>query len=289
MPGVALLLALVLGDLPSTGGAPGAQEPFPAAGELIRQVLKSQRTAEKRFDSYTFDRREEVTAYRSDGGVKEIRTSLFYVFAGPGPDGASRELVEVDGRPATEKEKRAAAEKDAKSKRRLEERAAARAAEKQVVGGDEDDPTIGPRRLSDLLRRFDVRVSGKENLSGRAAWVVEFSPRPGVPERGLRDRALGVLAGRAWIDAEDLQIRSVEAYLIRPFKVAEGLFANVTRADVTYEAGAVVPGYWFPARISLRVSGKKALFFRLDTGYRFELSHFRNFAVETESTVSAPR
>jgi hypothetical protein len=43
------------------------------------------------------------------------------------------------------------------------------------------------------------------------------------------------------------------------------------------------------ARISLRISGKKALFFRLDTGYRFELSNFRTFEVETESTVSAPR
>lgn len=63
----------------------------------------------------------------------------------------------------------------------------------------------------------------------------------------------------------------------------------MTRAEVTYEAGAVVPGYWFLARISLCVSGKKALFFRLDTGYRFELSNFRTFEVETESTVSTPR
>ncbi len=288
----ALLLWLVLGSLPAAGNPQETQVPreqFPAPEELIRQVLKSQKAAEKRFDSYTFDQREEETRYRSDGSVKEIRRRLFYVFSGPDPDGGSRELVEVDGRPATDKEKRAAAEEDAKAKRRLEERAAARAAEKQTVSGDDDDPVIGPRKLSDLLRRFDVRVTGKEELAGRTVWVVEFSPRPGEPEKGLGDRALGALAGKARIDAVDLQVRSVDAYLIRPLKVAGGLFANVKKADVTYEADAVAPGYWFPARISLRISGKKALFFNLNAGYRFELSNFRTFAVETESAIGSPK
>ena len=262
-------------------------EPFPAADTLIRQVVRSQRAAEKRLDSYTFDRRDETTAYRSDGSMKEVRTRLLYVLGGPG--GGSSELVEVDGRPATEKEKLEVAEKDAKAKKKLEERAAARAAEKPTVGGDEDDPTIGEHRLSELLRRFDVQVTGRELVSGRAVWVVAFAPRSGEPERGLGERVLGALAGTAWIDVEDLQVRRGDAHLVRPVRVAGGLFASVKRGEVTYEAEAAVPGYWFPTRISLRLSGKKALFFQLEMGYRFDLSNFRTFAVETESTTGEPK
>ena len=282
----AALLALVLAAAGPLARAQGPEEPVPAAEELIRRVVRSQRAAEKRLDSYTFDRRDEVTDYRPDGKVKEVKTRLLYVLAGAG--GGSSELVEVDGRPATEKEKAEAAEKAAKAKKKLEGRAAARAAEKPMVGGDEDDPTIGEHRLSELLRRFDVQVTGRELVSGRATWVVAFAPRPGEPERGLGERALGALAGTAWVDAEDLQVRRVDARLVRPVRVAGGLLASVKRGEVAYEAEAVVPGYWFPVRISLRLSGKKALFFPLDTLYRFELSGFRTFAVETESTTGPP-
>jgi hypothetical protein len=70
--------------------------------------------------------------------------------------------------------------------------------------------------------------------------------------------------------------------------VAGGIAANVKRAEVSYEAAVVAPGFWFPARIALRLAGKKALFFPLDVGYTFTLSNFRSFAVETESSTAPP-
>jgi hypothetical protein len=276
----------------AAGAGPPAsarEESLPDAGELIRKALKSQRASEQRFDSYTFDQREEKVAYRSDGTVRETKRRLFYVFSGPEPDGSSRELVEVDGRPATPDEIQKAAEGDRKSRRRrLEARAAARVSGPNRVGGDQDDPEIGSRRLSDLIRRFDFRVTGREELAGRAAWVVEFSPRPGAPENSLGDRALNALTGRGWIDVSDLQVRRVEAVSTRPVRVAGGIAANVKRAAVSYEAAAIAPGFWFPTRIALRLEGKKALFFPLNVGYTFELSNFRSFAVETESSIAPP-
>lgn len=285
----ALLLAASLraqeAQLPDAPAPP----PVPAAEELIRQVLKSQKRAEERFDSFTFDQREERTKFGSDGKPKEKRTRLYYVLSSNDPESGSRELVEVDGRPATDEEKKDAEKEDAKNrKHRLEEKAAERASERPAVSGDDDDPAVGRRRLSDLMKRFDVRVVGQEVLDGRPAWLLEFEPRPGVEEHGLGDRALNALAGRAWIDARDMQVRRVEARLLRPVKVAGGLAANVKRADVVYEADPVVPGYWFPARIDLRLEGKQALFFRLDAAYRFTLSNFRTFAVETSSVVEGP-
>ena len=262
--------------------------PLPEPEELIRKVLKSQKRAEERFEAFTFDQEEVRTKFSSDGTVKEQRRRLFYVTSGPGPEGGSRELVEVDGRAATDEEKKDAEKEDAKRrKHRLEERAAARASERAAVSGDEEDPALGGRRLSDLMKRFDVRIAGREDLGGRPAWLLEFTPRPGVPESGLGDRALSALAGKAWIDEEDLQVRRVDARLVKPVKVVGGLAANVKRADVTYEAARVADGYWFPSRIDLRLEGKQVLLFRLDSGYTFTLSNFRTFSVETES-VSSP-
>ncbi len=274
---------------PESAAAVAPEEPLPEIGDLLRRTLRSQKASERRLDSYTFDQSEETLTYRSDGSLKETTRRLFYVLSGPEPDSGSRELAEVDGRPATPDEIRKAAEHDRKDrKRRLEARAAAKVSEPARVGGDDDDPEIGSRRLSDLMRRFAIRVTGKEELDGRAAWAVEFSPQPGAPENGLSDRALNALAGRAWIDVLDLQVLRVEAVSTRPVRVAGGLAASVKRAAVSYEAAAVAPGSWFPARIALRLEGKKALFFPLNVEYRFELSNFRSFAVETESSVKAP-
>ena len=267
---------------------PVSSEAVPAPGDLIRAVVRSQRGAEKRLDSYTFDQLEETTTYRSDGSAKEVRKKLFFVFSAQGGGEGSRELVEVDGRPATEKEKREAAEEDRKAKRKLQDRAMAEAVEGARVQGDDDDPFVGPRRLSDLMTRFDVRVVGREELEGRPAWLVAFSPQKGVEEKVLGDRVLGALAGRAWVDASDLQVRRVEAHLLKPIKVAGGIVLSVKEAEVVYEAVPVAPGVWFPAEVTLRTHGKKALFFPLNSLHHVVLSNFRAFRVETESTTTSP-
>ena len=103
--------------------------------------------------------------------------------------------------------------------------------------------------------------------------------------KGLGDRALSALAGRVRIDAATFQIRSVEAHLTRPVKVAGGLAANVKDATVTYVGEPVAGGYFFPCDVDLHLSGKTALFFRLDFSFRAELRNLRRFRVETDSEV----
>jgi hypothetical protein len=87
------------------------------------------------------------------------------------------------------------------------------------------------------------------------------------------------------IDAATFQIRSVEAHLTRPVKVAGGLAANVKEAGVSYTGQPVSGGLWFPCEVDFRVTGRTALFFRLDTSYRAEFANLRRFKVETETDV----
>src|SRR5262245_10269944 len=146
-----VILALVLGAAPA---ARAGQEPpgFVDADALIRRVVRAQRVAERSLAAYTYDQLEVETKYQRRGAPKETDTRLFYVFSGDAPGEGSRELVNVNGRPATQDEKRRLADEDAKEKKkRLERRAAEKARTTPSVGGDDDDPLIGARRLSDLL------------------------------------------------------------------------------------------------------------------------------------------
>ncbi|MDD1633563.1 MAG: hypothetical protein LUP91_15325, partial [Methylococcaceae bacterium] len=106
--------------------------------------------------------------------------------------------------------------------------------------------------------------------------------------RSFSERALAALGGRIVIDAADLQISSLEAHLTRDLKVAGGLAANVKDAGVAYRAVRLGPGFWFPCRVDLHVAGKKAVFFRLDTAFRFEFANLKSFRVETEAVVGGP-
>ena len=262
--------------------------PF-GAEELIRKVASAQRRVDRTLTNATFDQVEVRTTYGKDGRPKETRRRLFHYFAGDAPGEATRDLVEVDGRPATEDEKRDQAEEDARQRRRQVEREAAeRASRPPAVAGDDDDPLVGPRRLSDLVGRYDYVLSGTVEEDGRLLYALEFRPKPGLAAKSLGDRALNALAGRVLVDAADFQVAAAEAHLVAPLKIAGGLAASVKAAAVTYSATKLSGGGWFPCVVDLRLEGRQALLFRLDTAFRFEFSGFASFSVETESEVGPP-
>jgi hypothetical protein len=280
-----LFLAVPAGAQPTGRVVSPGDLPFPAE-ELIRQVAFAQRRVDRSLTDYTFDQLEVRTSYGKDGRRKETRRRLFHFFSGEKPGEATRELIEIDGRPATEKERREQAEEDAKQQRReVERRAGAEASRPPAVSGEEEDPLVGPRRLSDLIARFDYRLEGAIEEEGRLLYVLEFSPKPGLPADSLGDRALNALAGRVLVDASDFQIASVEARLVRPVKVAGGLGASVRDATISYRGSQLPHGVWFPCVIDLHLKGRTAVFFRLDTSFRFEFSGFASFSVETDSEV----
>lgn len=255
--------------------------------ELIRRVVKSQQRVESAFAGATYDQREVRITWAAGGRPEKAESRLFYVLAGENGAEGTRDLVEVDGRPATEEEKSKAAAEDEKGrKRRVEQKAEAQAKAPPRVTGDEDDPLVGSRRLSELMGRYTIRVVGEEVIEGRPAYVLDFAPSPSAPApKGLGDRALNALEGRAVIDAATFQIRSVDARLTRPVRIAGGLAANVKDAEVSYTGQPVSGGLWFPCSVDFRVRGKTALFFRLDTSFRATFTNLRRFNVETETDV----
>lgn len=257
----------------------------PDAEALIRNVVANQRRVERSLPAHTYDQHVLEVTYGSDGRPRSPVRKV-YAVSSPGAGGeGSRELMEIDGRPATAEEKRKAAEEDAKNRRkRIDRRAAAQAANPHVQG-EEDDPLLGPRHLSEILPFFDYALEGEEIHEGRRCFVLSFRPKPGVRTRSVGDRALAALTGRVVIDAQDLQVRSATASLVRPVKVAGGIAANVRDGSIQFEAQRLEGGYWAPSEVEMRLKGTTALLFRLDKGWSFRMENFRRFAVAVESRV----
>jgi len=289
-PAAGWILALLLAA-PSAaaqepaGAAARTLAPFDA-GELIRSVARAQRRADLAVTASTFDQVEVRTDFDKDGRPKTIRRRRYEYFSGDDPSRATRELVEVDGRPPTEEEKREEAEDDAKARRkRLEREAKERAARPPGVHGEEEDPLIGARRLSDLIARFSYGPVEELVVDGRPAYALDFAPKPGLRTSTLGDRALNSLAGRVLVDATDLQVVSVEAHLVAPVKVGMGLGANVKSATISYRAQRLSEGAWLPCVVGLHLQGRVALLLRLDSAFRFEFSGFARYSVEVETDV----
>jgi hypothetical protein len=260
---------------------------LPQPEEIIRKVARRQRESELQLAAYTFDQVEARTEFDSKGRPSKTERRLFYYFSSETPGQGTRELVEIDGRSATPEEKQKALDEDSK---RLRSRGAGRAegegSRPQSVQGEED-PLVGPRRLSDLLSRYEFQLEAEEVVEGRPAYVISFRPRAGLSAASMGDRALNALGGTAWIDASEFQIMKVEAHLVEPLKVGGGLLANLKSAGILYEAKPVSEGAWLPCLVEFRFAGKTAVFFRLDRAVRFEFSNFRSFGVETESKVTS--
>lgn len=280
----ALLAAAFLGLSAPARGAGGA--PPVTAAELIRAVARSQRRADLAVTASSFDQVEVRTDFGRDGRPKSVRRRRYAYFTGDDPRAATRELVEVDGRPATAAERRDDAEDDAKRRReRVGREARARASRAPGGAGGEDDPLVGARRLSDLIDRFSYGPVGERLVEGRPAYTLRFAPREGLRGVTLGDRALDALAGEVVVDATDLQVVSVEARLVSPVKVGGGLAASIREATVSYRAHRLSEGAWLPCVAELRVRGRTALFFRLDTAFRFEFSGYARYTVEVETDV----
>jgi hypothetical protein len=287
---VGLAMTLVAAGTPGSAQTPAAgtvssRAPV-SAEELIRAVARAQRRADLAVTASTFDQVEVRTDFGKDGRPRSTRRRRYQYFSGDEPDRATRELVEVDGRPATGKERREEAEDDEKLRRkRVEREVEARASRPPGAHAAEEDPLIGARRLSDLIARFSYGPVEEVLVQGRPAYALDFSPKPGLRAATLGDRALNSLAGRVVVDATDHQVVSVEARLVAPVRVGMGLGANVRSATISYQAQRLSEGAWLPCVVELRLTGRVALLLRLDSSYRFEFSGYARYSVEVETDV----
>src|SRR5579872_3016283 len=179
--------------LQACGYAQGTTEPFPTQSELVNRIVaRAKFEKEQNHDERYFATRHIVAdTLNSKGEVTEHSDSLVMPFLLDGH--VFYRVMEKDGRPLTEEDKKKQIEREEKL------REAFKNPPKPHKKSD-DDFEIN----EELLNRFQMTITGIEDVEGRSAYAVAFLPKTGIklPEKKMVDKLLNRLAGRLWIDVK---------------------------------------------------------------------------------------
>jgi hypothetical protein len=256
MPPAALALSAALLAQPGPGPAP-----LPEGNAYVRALVERHRQRERALDSYAYDLRETREEIDGRGRVRKRDSRRYEVFHVEGRP--VRTLVEENGKVlARERAKGEAAE--------------ARRQAAAIARGDVAVEQPAPR-LSRLLEESHFTTTGREEVAGRPALVLEFAPRPGAAASGgLR------LAGRVWIDEEEGQVARAELHNTESLRVKGGLAASLKTLEVSLEFRKVDDLVWLPLLRRASVEGRRFPFqsFRLRTTARY--GPFRRFTVDAQ-------
>lgn len=254
------------------GAALGATlEAAPARGidvdALVLEAAARQREGEMAAGTVTLERVEVETELDARGGVKKL-TRRRYAVVMDGRGLVGRELLEVDGREATEAERERSRRDDARRRRAATEAGGPRSDEEELVSGRVP--------LLDLVHRLDFRIVGEELLDGRPTWVVEFRPKPGLVSRTIRDRVLNSFAGTTWVDVAEHQLRKIDGRLTTPVKVLGGALLDLREVRLVYETREVLPGVWAPCRQEIGITATAGMLLGVRREVRYEFGGYRS-------------
>lgn len=245
---VALLSGLTAPLLPA-----GAQEPrdspLPPPEEILMRYLDKvkDRDEEEILRRYSF-RRSTVVEKLDNDGTPEERTEYLHDI-GPVEDALFARLIEKDGEPLSDQERRKESQRIEKFRRKRRE--ALRKHEKRKP--PDDDLEINQA----LIGRYTWKVTGVELVNGRAAYVLSFEPRSGkLPAKKRMDHALNKAAGTVWVDAAESELVRIRVHLTEEIKFWGGLLGRISAFALQVENVRTEEGDWLLSVEKVYVRGR---------------------------------
>ena len=215
----------------------------------VRQIVESSIAATERHWKirlrYSYlardeDRRLDVEGHVRSADVEVSRTGLF--------NGVPfDQLVERNGRPPSVEEQRKEKEKLDKLRRETPEQRIAR-----IRTEEEDKASL----VREIPKAFDFQLVGEEAVNGRAAYVLQATPRPGYQPQGKYGKMFAKVAGRLWVDKQDLGWIKADGQVIQPFSMGLFLERMLSGSRNTTGQTRVDDGIWMPEHIEVRAAAK---------------------------------
>jgi len=194
---------------------------------------------------YTYLERDENRRRDSAGHVKsqDVNVSRTILVNGVPFD----ELVEHNGKPPSSGEERKQKAKLEKLKRETPE---ARA----LLLRTQEEETASIVR--EVPKAFDFQLVGEELVNGRPAYVLQATPHPGYHAHGKYASMFPNVAGRLWVDKQDLGWIKVAGQVIHPFSMGLFLVRLLGGSQIKMEQTRVNDGIWMPERVEVQAVAK---------------------------------
>jgi hypothetical protein len=249
-----LFLPLLLG-----AGLAQSNTPDQLRGIMRASMEKFQASSGKR-DYYLYVLHSDRKEFDSSGKVRSQESVLLRRDA----DGefVVTRVVERDGRPVTEEERQRNEERIrealAKARALSPEERRRRREENRRKGSAEDS------WIREFPEALDYRQVGEEVMNGRAALVLECSPRPGYRASNMRARIFEKTKGRIWVDKAENELVKADVEVFDDINVGFGLFGRIHKGTrFRLERQKMADGAWMPtlqaARFAARIMMVKSM------------------------------
>lgn len=225
----------------------GSEPPLLTANQVVEKLLERSRSTPERIAAQCHGcvRFSLIEERDSHGDIKERVSREFAVEM----HGARQQLriLRLNERTPTEKEAKREIEHEAEVRKDYSERKGRKSAK-------------GPDFLDEgILCRYTYEMEAMETKQGRSSYVLRFHPKSKGSGKDIQDRALNLLAGRIWVDAEEFELVGVDAQLTDRLEVLAGLVGDLERLDFTLERCRLPDGFWFNRSLKLRLDGRKLM------------------------------
>lgn len=238
----------------------------------VDAILQRNREADKHNDErakqYTYVEETDNFEYDKHGQAKKtgsVTNDVIFV------EGASyKRLVARDGKPLPPKEE---AKEEKKLQQTAEERRKAR--RKGLLNFSRSFSVSG----DDLLKFCDHRLVGEEEIHGRQAWVIEFTPQKGRVPANQHEKDVLSFQTKVWVDEEE----GVTAKLML-LVIGDGTFMK-PGSSMTIEIAKINDDAWLPVFTVFDARIQIALVIRDSLRSEARNSNFKKFDVQ--STITA--
>jgi hypothetical protein len=244
------------------------------ANEIMRRATDRDFTNFENRKNYTYQERTEVRMY--DGKGKLAKTEV-----------ETHEILILEGQPyecMIARNDKPLSEKDAaKEQKKLDSEVAKRrnqsASEKAKL---EKERMEEKKYLREFTEAFDFRVIGEEPVSGKPAWILSVTPKPGYKAKDSQAKMFAKLRGKVWIDKGEYHWVKAEGEAIDTLSFGFFLFRVAPGATVSFEQTSVNGEVWLPSRILVRAEARIAVLKKMQAEIDITYREYRKFQADSK-------
>ena len=146
------------------------------------------------------------------------------------------------------------------------------------------------RQVDDAMRVYDIKMLGREMVSGYETIVLSFTPRKNARPQTSEGKMMRHFAGKVWVSESDYEVVRLEAEAIETASFGLGLLARVHKGSkAAFERRKVNGEQWLPARATYAGSARVMLLKVMRVGGTLEFSDYRKFSVQTDTKIGEPQ
>lgn len=283
----ALLLSL---ESPRAGTpSPARQSPAPSPAPdnteppLLARIRASLQTERQQLLAYAYRERRRALKVSALGKVSLGPEQIFDILPSADVDRPRRVLIAVDGRPATDDERREYAKRHPNP---ADETPAQR---QQRMQREAELRRRAELRFEDAFRIFAFEAAGTDIVEGVSLKQVRITPRQQVEPRSDMGRWMKRFTGVAWVDERDAQLVRLRLVATDSISLGWGVVGRIAEGTtITYTRKPVAGGQWFPATLRFEARGRTLLFRAFDVDSTTEWFDYRPYAAAS-ATVGPSR